>query len=138
MGVNVMDFTDLGKGTEFTFRGQKYEIPSFTKNQMTNLMEISEKMVVVSKNLSPEDKKALENNEIKTEELKKLFNIQQEFIIGGIRLVTAEGVYKELTLEDVDGWPWRLCNRVISLIQEMMNTTGDVEKDAKKNPTQQK
>jgi hypothetical protein len=137
MGVNVMDFTDLGKGIEFTFQNQKYEIPSFTKTQMTNLMEISEKMVAVSKSLSPEDKEALKNNEIKTEELKNLFNIQQEFIIAGIRK-NVEDKLVELTMPEVEGWPWRLCNRVISLIQEMMNTTGDVEKDAKKNPTQQK
>jgi hypothetical protein len=141
MGANVNDFTDLGKGVEFTYKGSKFEIPSYTKSEMTLLMEISEKMVEISKNMSPEDKENLKRDEIKTDELKKLFNIQLEFIICGVRKISSEspGEVKliPLTLAEVEEWPWRLCNKVNSMIQDMMGTVGEVDnaKASKKNPT---
>jgi hypothetical protein len=136
-----MDFTDLGKGVEFMYKGEKFEIPSYTKPEMTQLMDISEKMVALSRGLSEDEKESMDKGEIKTDELKKLFSIQQEFIIAGVKQCTNDGVYALLTLEKIEPWPWRLCNKISSLIQEMMNTISIVEKgeDNKKgNPTKEK
>lgn len=139
MGANVMDFTDLGKGTEFSYKGEKFEVPSYTKPEMTELMKISERMVGISKNLNPEEKEGMERGEIKTSSLEELFKVQQEFVIAGVRQITNDGVYAALTLEKIEAWPWKLINKVSSLVQDMMGSVSGAEKDDKgKNPTKEK
>jgi len=38
------DFTDLGKGEEFTFKGKTYEIPAISQDTSEVLAELSDKM----------------------------------------------------------------------------------------------
>jgi hypothetical protein len=139
MGTNVMDFTDLGNGIPFSYKGQKFEVPSFTKNEMSILMKISEKMVEVSKELNKEDKDKVGSDEpVGSDKLKALFEAQQEFVIAGIRSVSNEGTLNTITMDTIDAWPWRLVNRVSSLVQEMMSNVSGMEKEsvgAGKNPT---
>jgi len=139
MGANVMDFTDLGNGIAFSYKGQKFEVPSFTKTEMSSLMKISEKMVEVSKELNKEDKDKVGNDEsIGSDKLKALFEAQQEFVIAGVRSISAEGNLSAITMDTIDAWPWRLVNRVSSLVQEMMSNVSGMEKESAgvgKNPT---
>jgi hypothetical protein len=132
MSANVMDFTDLGKGVEFSYKGENFEIPSYTKSQMTGLMEVSEKLVQMSRSLSEEERKKAEQGDVRTEEIKNLFGVQQEFICMGVVKKKETGMVP-VTLEDINDWPWKLINKLVSMINKQMGSVN--EGDSKSNPT---
>jgi hypothetical protein len=138
MSANVMDFTDLGKGIQFAYKGETYEIPSFTKSEMTALMEISDLLVAASKDVGKDIKEENKEDIIRSSEMKEMFRAQQQFIVAGVRKIS-QGVYTNLEINDIEAWPWKLCNKVVSLIQEMMSTISDVDGEKRKsNPTKEK
>lgn len=138
MGTEVMDFTDLGEGIRFSYKGMNFEVPSFTKAEMKNLIKISEEMVNLSKTLSEKDKQEAANSAAPPgEDMKEFFEAQQKFVLAGVRSIDPAGNLVPITEEGIENWPWRLVNKVSSLVQEMMGNVSSAEKDGDKgkNPT---
>lgn len=126
----LLDFSDLDERIEFKYKEDMFCIPAFTKKQLDTLMAISKRFVadapkgeeVETENMSEED----------MERSKNFFNMQDEYLIAAVSRID-ENILVPLTQDDIDSWPIRLKNKIMSLINNQMSSTiseagGEAEK----------
>lgn len=122
---DIKDFSDLGQSVMFKYKGTSFAIPPLTRSTMTALLRMNQKISDSVKKKPGEEEKDSSFNEETVQGMDSLFELQQEFVLMGIRKVSPDGSFSLVDKSEVDLWPMRLTNNVIRMINEALTTTTD-------------
>lgn len=124
MSQEIRDFTDLAKGVEFKFKGEKYVVPAYSDPENMALIRKSHEIQEALGDTPRPETEAEERERIRPEDvdrMERFFAAENAFIATGIRLVKEDGSFDSVSEETVKSWPRVVKAKITKLINENMN-----------------